>query len=286
MLKILFASLLLVNAILLGAHFGWLDALLSSTHEPQRLKSQINADKLHVLRPAQPPASPPSSPAPASSEASSAESTAPATSAAPATPPASPAPGMPAAPAVPPGGASPAPAALPPAAAQAKLAAAAAAGLSCTEIGHFGVAEARRFESRLLSIRLPHAPERRETKEESSHMVWIPPLPTGKEGAEKKIAELRRLGVNDFFVLQDTAAQRHGISLGVFKSEDAARAQLAKLTEKGVKSARLIEHRMPLTRVSFRLRGLEGQSRAAVAALRGEFPRSEEKACSADAAPQ
>ncbi len=137
------------------------------------------------------------------------------------------------------------------------------------------------MESALAALKLPQAPVRREIREQSSHMVWIAPLPSGKDGAERKMAELKRLGLNDFHMLPDNGApaQRYGISLGVFKTEDAAKARLAALAEKGVKSARIVEYRMPLTRVAFQLRALDAAGKQAVVKLRADFPRSEEKSC-------
>lgn len=246
MLKILFGCLLLVNAILLGAQMGWMDAVLSGSHEPQRLKNQINADKVRVTPPVGQ-----NSPAPASSA-----------SPAPAAPPA-PVPAAPTAPA-------PVSAAQPPA----KV-------LACIEIGNLSLADGKRMESALSGLKLVQAPVRREIREESSHMVWIAPGPSGREGAQRKVEELKRMGINDFHVLNDNSppAQRNGVSLGVFKTEDAARARLAALTEKGVKSARIVEYRMPLTRVAFQLRQVDAAGKDALAKVRAEFPRSEEKAC-------
>ena len=67
--------------------------------------------------------------------------------------------------------------------------------------------------------------------------VYIPPLP-GKADAEKKAAELRQLGISDYFVVPDDGPNRHAISLGVFSSEKGAQERLAELKGKGVKSAR------------------------------------------------
>lgn len=270
MLKFVFGCLLAVNAGLLFYQVGWLDALVSSGHEPQRLKNQINADKLRVLSPQQGAAVGPGM-VPAGSAAATAPPVPAAAPAAPATPPA------PAAPA--PQGTAVSTATTVPAVTP--VVARAAAAAACVELGNLSTAEARRFETRLAELKWTPAPARRETRESSSHMVWIPPLPSGKEGADRKSAELRKLGVSEFFVLQDNPAQRFGISLGVFKTEDAARAHLAKLSQQGVKSARLVEHRMPLVRASFQFASVDDKARVALMKLKDEFPRAEEKACAA-----
>lgn len=269
MLKFLFAALLLVNAILLGAQAGWMDAILSGTHEPQRLKNQINPDKVKVTPPDA--AATAAAPSAQSTLSPASSSTAPASSSAPAAPAAPTAPAK--APATAPGpGATVTPA---------PNRSVAAVTASCTEIGNLSPPEAKRMETALIALKLPQPPVRRETREQSSHMVWIAPLPNGKEGAASKVAELKRMGVSDFHVLPDNSApaQRHGISLGVFKTEEAAKAQLAALTQKGVKNARIVEYHMPLTRVTFQLRALDAAGKEALSKLRADFPRSEEKNC-------
>lgn len=270
MLKFVFVCLLVVNGALAAFQLGWLDGLLRGGHEPERLRNQINADKVRILSPVQGASAPPVSVAAGSSGASGGSGVAGAsgvsTSAVPnqnTTRPADPAPGK--------------PAPLTPVMAGPGLAQNSAA---CIEVGNLTLAEGKRFEARLASLTLAPTPLRRESREESSHMVWIPPPPTGKEGADKKSAELRKLGIRDFYVLQDTPA-RHGISLGVFKTEDAAKAHLARLAELGVRSARVVEHRMPLVRIAFQFAAIGAESRQSVDKLRTEFPRHELRQCSA-----
>jgi len=68
--------------------------------------------------------------------------------------------------------------------------------------------------------------------------VYMPPQ-ASKAEADKKASELRKLGVSDFFVLQDPGPERWAISLGIFSSEASGQERLAALKEKGVRSARL-----------------------------------------------
>lgn len=67
--------------------------------------------------------------------------------------------------------------------------------------------------------------------------VFIPPLPS-KADAEKKAGELRQLGVEDYFIIQENGPSQYGISLGVFSAEKGAQERLTELKGKGVKSAR------------------------------------------------
>ena len=69
-----------------------------------------------------------------------------------------------------------------------------------------------------------------------TYWVYIPPLKS-RADAEKKAGEVRVLGITDFFILQEPAALQFAISLGVFKTEEAANNQLAQLRAKGIRSA-------------------------------------------------
>ncbi|OGB27651.1 MAG: hypothetical protein A3I66_07235 [Burkholderiales bacterium RIFCSPLOWO2_02_FULL_57_36] len=150
--------------------------------------------------------------------------------------------------------------------------------LACTEIGNFTAADAKRFEARLAEGSVSGKLSRRAVQETSSHMIMIPPQ-EGKEGADKKAGELRKLGITDFYVIQDNNDQRWGISLGIFKTEEAARVRLVTLNQQGVRSARLIEYTFPLTRVAFQLRDLDDEAQGVITKIKSEFPRQEIRAC-------
>jgi hypothetical protein len=244
MLKFIFSCLLAGNALLFAYHKGYLETLWPSGREPQRMANQINADKIKLL------------PAPAG------------------TPPASSAAASIPAPVVSSGATT----------ATAVLAAAKKpALLACTEIGNFNTVDAKRFEAQLTAFALNDKLSRREIKEMSSHMVWIPPQ-GGKEGADKKAGELRNLGISDFYIILESTPQHWGISLGIFKTEEAARAHLASLNQKGVRSARLIEHKIPLTKTAFQLRQLDSGSKDILDRVKAGFPTQETRDCVTDAA--
>ncbi len=70
-----------------------------------------------------------------------------------------------------------------------------------------------------------------------SYIVYLAPSESPKE-AQRKLAELKRLGVTDAFLMQD-GPLKLGISLGLFRSEDGARALVQQLSAKGIKSAKV-----------------------------------------------
>lgn len=65
------------------------------------------------------------------------------------------------------------------------------------------------------------------------YWIYKPPLAT-PEAAQAKAEELRKLGLDDFFIIQD-AKWRNAISFGVFKDETLADALMEKIKEKGVR---------------------------------------------------
>ncbi len=70
-----------------------------------------------------------------------------------------------------------------------------------------------------------------------NYWVFIPAAPN-RSVADRRVEELKAQGVKDFLLL-DTGPQRFAISLGVFRTEDAAQARLTALEAQGVKTARI-----------------------------------------------
>jgi hypothetical protein len=150
----------------------------------------------------------------------------------------------------------------------------------CTEVGNFRAEEASRFEARLAALAVEDKISRRTVRGAVSQMVFIPPQ-GDKEGVDKKVAELRQLGINDFYVIQDGSNMRWGISLGVFKSEEGARAHLVELNRRGVRSARIGPYGTGATLAVFQLHGIDAGTRAKVEEIVSDFPRQEVRACTA-----
>lgn len=130
---------------------------------------------------------------------------------------------------------------------------------ACLEVGDFVLAEARSFETQLEALALGERQARRNLpgQDVSSYIVYIPPL-GGKEGADRKAAELKQLGVKNYFVISDGTPLRWGISLGVFKQEAGAQNLLAALNKQGVHSARVSPRYTGSKLLAFQFRDLNG----------------------------
>jgi hypothetical protein len=204
-LRLIFFLLVLVNLVFFAwgrGYFGRQD----DGREPQRLKDQLQPDKLRIVPPG-------TAPTPATPSA---------------TPPAAPSATPPAAPAAP--GTPPAPQAAAP---QATV----AVPPICRVVRGLSPADAEKLRAGLTAVgglAVAVSPD----VEPAGYWVLIPPL-ANRAAADKKAGELKKLGVSDFYVIGDAGPRQFAISLGLFKAEKAANDFLAALSHKGVKSARV-----------------------------------------------
>lgn len=151
---------------------------------------------------------------------------------------------------------------------------------ACLEVGNFGPAEARRFETRLAPLELGERQSRISvaSTDVTSHVVYIPPQGS-KEAAERKAGELKNLGVTNYFIMSDSSAMKWGISLGVFKSEAAAEALLASLAKQGVHSARIAPRGAQSNKLAFQFRAIDAATRSKIDDIAGSFPALETRSC-------
>ena len=162
-----------------------------------------------------------------------------------------------------------------------RLAAQAPAAAACVEIGDFGIADGQRFAAQLAALGLQGKAAVRGLGEHdgaSGYMVYLA-APADRAALERQSAELQRLEVKDFFVLPQTATLPGAISLGVFKTEEGAKTQLANLQKKGLRGARIHVRGSSPGKQWFQLRGLEPQEQAAFEQLRAEFPAQQARPC-------
>jgi hypothetical protein len=153
-----------------------------------------------------------------------------------------------------------------------------AAVASCTEIGTFDAADAKRFEARVAALSLGDRLSQRTVDEPSRYIVFIPPQGS-KEGADRKGGELKKLGIKEYYVIQDAGDLKWGVSLGIFRTEDAAKAHLAALNQKGVRSAKVGPYAAAPSKVAYQLRNLDGAARAEFEKIKAEFSQQQVKGC-------
>jgi hypothetical protein len=152
---------------------------------------------------------------------------------------------------------------------------------SCLEWGTFSVSDATKAEQSLQGLALGDRLSERRIEDTGSWWVYLPPQGS-KANADKKIGELKRLGVEDYFVVQDEGKWHFGISLGIFSSKDAATKQLEAVRAKGVHTAQAAERQTASTRVMVQIRDGGDPAIARVNDVKGNYPGTEAKACAAD----
>lgn len=118
---------------------------------------------------------------------------------------------------------------------------------ACLEWGSFGSAELERAQLELASLGAPRTIVR-ELGPSPAWWVHVPPL-RSREDAVRRAQEIEAAGVKDVQVVAEGERWRNAISLGIFKTEEAAGAQLARMKEAGVRNV-AIAQRNDLLRLS------------------------------------
>ena len=155
-----------------------------------------------------------------------------------------------------------------------------AAGV-CLEWGAFAGGEAARAAQAVEPLGLGAKLTQRRQEELAGYWVYIGPL-ASRQIATQKAVELKRLGVDDYFVVSDETKWRNAISLGVFKTEDAAKARLDALRAKGVKSAASGARDTQFSKTYFQVRDANAGVAAALNELKQGFAGTEVRECTPD----
>ncbi len=155
---------------------------------------------------------------------------------------------------------------------------------ACLLLGDVSLEDADRLE-KSLAERLPDFKARRTATKEAvtSYWVYIPPLANKKE-VDTKVAELKKLQVQEYFVIQESGPNNHAISLGLFSSRDAADNYLEALRGKKVRSARITEKTVRPASANFEISGPESSLEVLRQSISNVLPESRPTVCSTSAA--
>ena len=151
----------------------------------------------------------------------------------------------------------------------------------CLEWGAFVGGDAARAEQALAPLALGAKLTQRKQEDVAGFWVYIPPL-ASRQVATQKAGELKRLGVDEYYVVPDDPKWRNAISLGVFKTEEAAKARLDALRAKGVKSAAIGARDTQLSKSYFQLHEADPTLAAKLNELKQGFAGSEVRECAPD----
>ena len=123
----------------------------------------------------------------------------------------------------------------------------------CVQLSDLSTADAEQFET-LFAEKLPAFKINRTTTLGTfSYWVHLPPAKSRRD-AEDSVAELKRLGVREFFIMQENGPNDLAISLGLFSSRESATSTLEKLRAQGVRQARITERtsKPPISQLEIR----------------------------------
>ncbi len=146
----------------------------------------------------------------------------------------------------------------------------------CMEWSDFSGTDLKRANEALATMALGNKLSQRPVEYNIGYWVYIPPM-KDKAAINNKIAQLKARGIEEYFVVQEAGEWQHAISLGVFKSEDAAQKFLESLASKDVRSAKIGERASKLRATIFVFNGIDAQTASKLGVLQTDFPGSELK---------
>jgi len=155
---------------------------------------------------------------------------------------------------------------------------AATASLACMEWGSFTLADATRAEQALEPLALGTRLAQRRTEEHAGWWVFIPPQ-GNRQLALRKAAELKQLGVEEYFIVQEEGALRWALSLGVFRTEESAQARLAALRGQGVRTARIGARDTTVPKIWLQVKSVDAALQARLKEIARQVEGSELRDC-------
>jgi hypothetical protein len=144
----------------------------------------------------------------------------------------------------------------------------------CLEWGDFSGPDLARATAALAALQLADKLSQRQIERDIGYWVYIPPL-RNRAAVNRKIAELKKLGIREYFVVQVSGHWLNAISLGIFKSREAAQNFLHDLQAKGVHTAQVGERASKLKATLFMLNGVDEATGAKLTAMQKDFAGSE-----------
>jgi hypothetical protein len=149
---------------------------------------------------------------------------------------------------------------------------------ACMEWGSFTLADTPAAEKSLESLALGARLTQRRAEETAGWWVYMPPQGS-RAAAQKKTAELKGMGIEDWFIVNDEGKWRFAVSLGVFRTEEAAKNHLEALKAKGVKTAQAGERELQVPKNWLQVRNAEPALLTKWKEIAAAHPGTELRAC-------
>lgn len=150
----------------------------------------------------------------------------------------------------------------------------------CVEWGPMSEADRVRAQARLDPLDLGKLMTQKKVEVIANYWVFIPPL-ANRAAVDSRVAELKADGLKDVAPV-DLGPQRLAISLGVFRTEEAAQARLAALQAQGVNTAKVGSRAQSVQQTVLVVRDPPTQVMAKLKELQADFQGSDIKVGSCD----
>jgi septation ring formation regulator EzrA len=147
----------------------------------------------------------------------------------------------------------------------------------CLEWGQFSGDTLKRVAQALEKLQLGEKLIQHKAEKSGGYWVYVTPRKTLKE-AQKKVDELKQLGVQESYIVREPSAMQYAISMGIFSTAEAATKFLDQMREKGVKSAVSGPRTQEIDATVFQIKDSGESMTAQLAKLKLDFPGSELKA--------
>lgn len=146
---------------------------------------------------------------------------------------------------------------------------------ACFNWGIFSDAGLAKAQKALAKIALQASVQVQNTDQPKRYWVYIPPAKTAA-AAQKKAAELKALGIEDLFVVQEDKG-KNAISFGIFGDEQLADKLMQELKAKGVRNVEKALRSNGKGQHSLVFNNLSENELAELTKLKPDFPTAELK---------
>jgi len=150
--------------------------------------------------------------------------------------------------------------------------------MKCVEWGSFAPSDLPRAQNALEPLALGPRLAQRRTEEAAAWWVFIAPQ-ANRPAALKKAAELKALAVEDYFIVQEDGPLRWAVSLGVYRTEEAAQARLAALRDQGVRSAQVGARETGVPKIWLQVKGVDAALQGRLADIARTVEGTELREC-------
>lgn len=143
----------------------------------------------------------------------------------------------------------------------------------CTQWGPFSDADRAKAQADLEALKLGRQLSQHQVTVIDAWWVSLGPMPT-RAAADRRVAELRALSIDDLSVV-DSGNGQFAVSLGIFRTQNAATARVQALAARGITEAHAAPRQQAITQTMLVVRNASPVVAAKLEELQGKYAGSE-----------